>query len=490
VTLPVPLSMLLTAAALAGAPATALGHERDGSVRISSEPALSPAFSPDVHDYVTRCTDGAPVTVTVTAARPARASVDGGRARSGSFAVPVALTAGQGFSVRVLDRPWRSAGYFVRCLPPDFPAFAAQRSGRPQAQWFVVAPFAGAEPAGVSLDYVAIFDTDGVPVWWYRAPTRALDAKLLPDGDLAWLQYNEFDEAEMLQGGLDEHRLDGSVVRHVDTVGGGADHHELQPLPGGNYLLARYRVLRGVDLGACGGPRDGAIYDSELQEIAPGGQVVWSWRAADHLAARDVPLRWRDQCSSASPADIFHFNSAEPDADGFVLSFRQLDAVLRIDRRDGSIDWRLGGTAVPESLRPVGDPELAAGGFGGQHDARVLPDGTLTVHDNGTRASRPPRAVRYRIDRQARTATLLEDVRDDAAPKSGCCGSARRLAGGDWVTSWGGQPYVTELTPAGTAVFRLTFTQNLFSYRADPVPFGRLGASTLRRGMDVMHPRP
>ena len=75
----------------------------------------------------------------------------------------------------------------------------------------------------------------------------------------------------------------------------------------------------------------------------------------------------------------------------------------------------------------IGDPRAYT--FGGQHDARLLPDGTLTVFDNRTDLSDPrPRAVRFRIDEQARTPTYLWSITDPAISFSICCGSARRLA--------------------------------------------------------------
>ena len=477
--------MLATMAALALACPAAGANGPSARLTVSTQPGLVPGFDARVHDYVTRCGPGGSVTVTVAAPRRTWVFVDRQRPRSGSFSASVALAEGQRFAITVLGPGWRLSTYHVRCLPVDFPAFTSQRTGRTQAQWYVVAPFAGAPP-NVSPNYVAIFDANGVPHWWYRAKTQALDAKLLANGNIGWLQYNE---TEMLQAGADEHRLDGSQVRHIDTVGGGADHHEVQLLRNGNYLLAKYPVLAGVDLTPCGGPAAGAIYDTELQEIAPDGSLVWNWKASDHFSAADVSPRWHDRCTATAPADIYHFNSAAPDRGGYVISLRHLDAIVRIDRRDGSVDWKLGGPQRAESLTPVGDAGLDAEGFGGQHDARILRDGTLTLHDNGTRTTRSPRAVRYRLDLRARTATLVEDVREGAVTFSGCCGSARRLSGGHWVTSWGGQPSIAELTRSGLAVFRLAFTQNMFSYRADPIEPGRLGVAALRRGMDRMHPR-
>jgi arylsulfate sulfotransferase len=123
-------------------------------------------------------------------------------------------------------------------------------------------------------------------------------------------------------------------------------------------------------------------------------------------------------------------NSIEPDGNGIVASFRHLNGVIRIDKASGNIVWKLGGTPRPVSLTFEGDP---FGNFAGQYDARLLPDGTLTVHDNGTLLGRAPRAVRYSIDPIAKTATLLEQVNDPDVPGSLFVGSARKLTGGNWV---------------------------------------------------------
>jgi hypothetical protein len=86
------------------------------------------------------------------------------------------------------------------------------------------------------------------------------------------------------------------------------------------------------------------------------------------------------------------------------------------------------------------------------------------------------------------TATLLERITDPGATDSPCCGSARKLPGGHWVISWGGIHLVTETNEAGRRVFALHFATNM-SYRAFPVLPGRLARSSLRAGMDAMHPR-
>jgi Arylsulfotransferase (ASST) len=215
--------------------------------------------------------------------------------------------------------------------------------------------------------------------------------------------------------------------------------------------------------------------------------VVWSWDTADHIPVAETDPQWRAPPNQPS-YDPYHWNSIEATPTGFILSFRHLDAIYNIDKATGSIIWKLGGSTRPESLSIANDPVFTGGShFGGQHDARLLGDGTVTLHDNGSGLGRAPRAVRYQINAGAHTATMLEQQTDPIVPSSGCCGSARRLDGGDWVVGWGGTKSMSELTNNGTRVFLLQFAAG-FLYRAVPVPPGVLDRAALRAGMDAQYP--
>jgi hypothetical protein len=325
---------------------------------------------------------------------------------------------------------------------------------------------------------------------------RPFNATLLRDGHVVWFRYFKSKFGVRWDTSYEEHRLGGSTVRRLAAVGVPTDFHEIQQLPNGHFLLDAYRPRHGVDLRPYGGPASATVYDAEIQEITPSGHRVWRWSSRGHIGLAETQQWWPtlNEIQNRKPAadrayDVVHLNSIAKDGDGLVISARHTDAVYRIDRATGRVDWKLGGTHTPQSLSIAGDPQYGSTTFGGQHDARVLPDGTLTVHDNGNNRSRPPRVVRYGIDAGARTATLLEQLTDPDVPKSQWGGSTRKLPGGNWVTSWGGKPFVTEMTPSGDQVFRLVLTHSS-SYRTFPVPFGTLGAARLRAAMDAMHPRP
>ena len=182
-------------------------------------------------------------------------------------------------------------------------------------------------------------------------------------------------------------------------------------------------------------------------------------------------------------------NAIEPAGDDAVLvSLRHTDAIYKVDKVSGEILWKLGGTWTPKSLDVVGDPE-GAYPLGGQHDVRLLPNGTITIFDNNTNQPSAPRAVRYEIDEANRTATLVEELTDPLITKSLCCGSARQSDDGSWLMSWGGDSLVGEYEASGQPNFRLGFGGTLFSYRAVPADNPALNVSSLRAGMDAMHPR-
>jgi hypothetical protein len=443
-----------------------------GGPSVATDPALYPAFQSAVVDYVNRCDPQAPTDVTVNAPSGTTVSVDGQPARSGAFTTEVDQDVGDRFTIRITNDSGTRT-HHVRCLPVDFADWEAERTGTPQAQYYATAMVQGFGPA-----YQVVFDTNGVPVWWTRNKLPSLLFEPLPNGHFG---------VELLEGPAQELALTGQVVRTVDTVGGPSDFHDFRLLPNGNYVLATAQQQT-FDLRPWGGSASGTVINHVFQVLTPTGQLVWSWDTSQHIPITETTASWRAEPEPITGlTDPWHYNSVEWTGDGFIISFRHLDAIYKIDYPSGAISWKLGGTTRPESLSVVGDPAFSGGsGISGQHDARLLPDGTVTLHDNGQRASpsRPPRAVRYRIDLGARTATLLERVSDPIAPVSGCCGSSRRLPGGNWVTGWGGTADITEQRPDGSRVFRLRTT---FTYRAIPIPYGRIAPSAFRAGMDSQY---
>jgi hypothetical protein len=459
----------------------------DARLIIASDPGLRPGFARGVADYVVRCDPAEQIRVAVDVSDGLRVAVAGGKFRSGKFSKGVRRGLSRALSVRVRGGG-RTTTHHIRCLPPDFPTWSVERRGKPQAQWYVLTPI-----GGIPRGYIAVFDARGTPVWWRRSSSYGpWDGKLLPGPLIAWTRNfgNHFgvrpDEA------YEERRLDGTLVRLDKTRGVPTDTHDLQLLPNGNRLLIAYRPREGVDLSAHGGPSNTRVWDGEIQEVTPAGQRVWRWNSRGRIRPSDTTDHWwaeQRKVQTTRPAsergyDLVHLNSVEPDGDGLIVSSRHTDALYRIDRKTGAIDWKLGGKLRPESLTVLGIP-LGESPLEGQHDARLYRDGTVTVYDNGE--PRRPHLVRFRIDDAERTATVVERLTFPEATRSPFIGSARKLPGGNWVAHWGGLPLLTEQRPTGELVLAIRLGSDAGGYRADPIVPGRLRAPALREGMDRMH---
>ena len=457
------------------------------TVTVTAQPSLYPGFDQAVSDYVTRCT-GTPVNVDVTAGAGTQVDVDRQGPRTGTFSTSVAVTRGRAFEI-VATEGVNTATYHVRCLPTNFPAWTFQRSALPAVEWFTAAPLGNPLVATGAVGYMAIFDRNGVPVWWMQSPEPITDFHPLDNGNVIRTYLTPRDE---------EHALDGTLKRVITAAGAAnnnAEEHEALLLPNGNYLILVERTRPGFSF--CG-LSNRTIDDEGFQEVTPAGALVRQWYASDHIPLTEVPASWCNTASNGQGGvhDTYHVNSVEPAGNDFLLSFRHLDAIYRVSGTDGSIVWKLGGTPRAESLTILNDPEFAPGrsGFGGQHDARIHPDGSVSLFDNGyhpdATLTHPPRAVRYAIDMGARTATLLEQVTNPTPLTPAlCCGSSRKLPGGNWLISFGIRNVITELTAAGAHVFSLSFPNGVFSYRSHPVMPGALSRAALRAGMDAQYPR-
>ena len=194
------------------------------------------------------------------------------------------------------------------------------------------------------------------------------------------------------------------------------------------------------------------MVDTWIQEITPAGTLAWSWHSEDHIAVAETVAQL-DQASIiqtvGSPTqvlDLVHANSVDVDpvTGDVIVSARHLDAVLRIRRSpgqpdDGTVLWKLGGnaptSATTTQLTILGDP------FGGprrQHDARLLPDGNITLFDNQSfHPGTSSRGVEYTLDLTAGTATMVGSWGRTDGQQAFGLGSMRRMPDGSTIIGWG-----------------------------------------------------
>lgn len=102
-----------------------------------------------------------------------------------------------------------------------------------------------------------------------------------------------------------------------------------------------------------------------------------------------------------------------------------------------------------------------------QHDARELPDGRLSIFDNGgvPKVHSQSRAVQIALNLQTKTATLVRQYTHSPALSSASQANFQTLPNGGAFIGWE-VPYFTEYSPTGQVLFDAHLHGSNESYRA------------------------
>lgn len=304
--------------------------------------------------------------------------------------------------------------------------------------------------------HIGIIYSDGTEIF-SQLEDQVQNFDLQPSGYLSY--YDKVDKWFLL--------LD-SAYTIVDTIKGNsgytADFHELVHLPNGNSLIM-CEDLQVMDLTGYGGLINTNVFGNILQIQDANGVLLFNWRSWDHINLGETVMSL-----SGTNVDYAHINSMEYDLDGHLIaSARNMNQVFKINSIDGSFIWRLGGSLGTLTF------QNDTNGLSLQHDARILPNGNLTVFDNGVSHDPPiASAKEYTIDTALGTANLVWNFSHPYGAASGRTGNAQRLPNGNTFINWGSReadilnPNFTEVTASGNIVFQFRFSSsaNYSCYRA------------------------
>jgi hypothetical protein len=341
-------------------------------------------------------------------------------------------------------------------LPGDFPEIKIYKDSTSTPGVFSFAPF---KLDDYSPSYIILVDEFGVPLFYRKTPSTVVDFKNQRTSALTY-----FDGATGQYYVLDKNYniIDSLSMRN----GYSTDLHELMMLKNGHSLMMSYDYQPyPLDTVFANGRPDAVVIGLIIQELDPNKNVVFQWRSWDHFKLTDVVDSYN---TADSVIDYVHGNAIEVDYDGNILiSSRHLDEITKIDRQTGEIIWRLGGIhSKNNQFTFINDPI----GFSHQHDIRRLPNGHITLFDNGNLHNPPfSRAVGYELDEINKTATLVWEYRNDPDIFAAFMGSARRLDNRNTVIGWGGwmnPPAITEVSMDGNVVMQLSLPDSIINYRA------------------------
>ena len=230
------------------------------------------------------------------------------------------------------------------------------------------------------------------------------------------------------------------------------DDHEFVMTKASTYLIiaANYRNIDGINL------RGNHVQEVDIET----GEVVFQWLSWDHLDYQDAVH------GGDSRGDYIHMNSIAVDYDSnLVMSLRNQDQCIKIDRITGDIIWRLGG--VKNQFNFINDIYKLAY----QHHFQPVPGkpNHYTVFDNGEhRSPNFSRGVEFKLDTDNMTAENVWEFRANPDRFSHWMGSVQRLANGNTLINWAdaSQPKPTEVTPSGDVIYDADFSFRSHIYRA------------------------
>ena len=351
----------------------------------------------------------------------------------------------------------------VPLLPPDLSTYS-----------MAVTPVTSSPGPGYTFvtgagKFQLAFDAEGRLRWYQRLDPATAECKMQYDGSLTAF-VGTTTGFQPVPGDYVRFRSDGTVLATYTTspdpteTGNPTvytDNHEL--LVTADALGVEHLHLLGYELRPLGpGGSVGAWH--EILRQRTDGTVEFRWKTWDHFTAADqtevVP----------GGTDLDHANSLDMAPNGdYVASFRDLDAVARIDSA-GNVVWRLGGKKNQFTF--VGDP---LGGFSGQHSARLLPNGNLLLYDDGLQHQpQESRAVEYALDTNSMTATLVWEFRHNPPLFTPYVGSVERLANGNTLVGFALLGTVCEVDPRGQLVWQgVVYSSTnvpLFAYRIRRLP--------------------
>jgi len=331
-----------------------------------------------------------------------------------------------------------------------------------------------------------LIDLEGNVVHEWNHGRQAFMAELLPNGHL--LRAEQGPGAPVTFGGwhgtLREYDWNGKVVweytiRDENKVA----HHGFDRLPNGNTALLVWEKMSWDEMIAKGrDPKDPTIYKDGFKypdgkvlegvwpdsiiEVDPQGKVVWEFHVKDNIGtAQDqwdpnyhLPFGYKP-AYFAGP-DWTHWNSIRynPKTDQYLVNSRDWGEMYIIDRKTKKMVWRWGnpyawgGGTQEQGYARAGDQILF-----GSHDCNWLPNGNVSIFNNGTMRTDGNHSAAYEIERDG-TFTGGKIVwefktEDPNSFYSDYQSAAQKLPNGNWQITSTNNGHVFEVTAKGEVVW-------------------------------------
>ena len=323
-----------------------------------------------------------------------------------------------------------------------------------------------------------LIDMEGNIVHTWKHDHPAFYAELLPNGNL--LRAEKIAGSPVNFGGwyglLREYAWDGKVVWEYKVSNPRQiAHHGFDRLPNGNTAiliwenktydeaLAKGRDPKDKALSRNGMPAPGqgpdgqplqGIWPDAILEVTPKGEIAWEWHVWDNIGTGpdQIDINWHLPLSMGyfARADWTHWNSVRYNAktDQYAVNSRDFGEIYIIDRKTKKIVWRYGNPAThgmgkaPSGYHDDGDQVLF-----GSHDVEWLPNGNISIFNNGTHRPSANRSSVMEINPATNQVVWQYETKDHNSFYSDFQSAAQKLPNGNWFITSTNNGHLCEVTP-------------------------------------------
>ncbi len=174
------------------------------------------------------------------------------------------------------------------------------------------------------------------------------------------------------------------------------DSHDYLYLSDNHYLLAGFEMKTVYDFPSHE-KEAFCVWNCKIQEVL-NGEILWEFESIKnpnlyHYCNENT----MKIMSHESYLDYMHFNSMQIDPiDGNLLcSFRNIDSIIKLDRKTGKIIWVLGG--IGDEFGLTEDQK-----FSNQHSISFLSNHSILIYDNGCK-NKKTRVIVIQLEEQNKT---------------------------------------------------------------------------------------
>ena len=201
------------------------------------------------------------------------------------------------------------------------------------------------------------------------------------------------------------------------------DQHDCLYINDGEYYLVTYADQNVTNIpGNIPHKENGSLVAGTIIQGFKDNQLNFEWSSTDYPEFYAMSADYNDYTNTSGVynADYMHFNSIQKDPkDGnLLLSFRDLDTIIKINSKTGEIIWRLGGINDDFHLDETQKTSR-------QHYAAYTTLGSITAFDNGNK-NHQSRIVEYWLDEDQKICRDFKSYQIDGY-FSAFTGSVQRL---------------------------------------------------------------